>query len=103
MSTPVDPARLKLIRAAVSLNGPDTGNVYRDRADLLAQIDWLNDKLVQAERQLAESGIAAARGHGADLSNCCPVVVYFGNPTDRNDFLALMKEANPNLTPRAVT
>ena len=102
MSARIDPARLEMIRAAATLNDAGAGPVYQDRADLLAHVDWLNERLVQAERELASSGIEAAAAQGADMSACCPVVVYFGNPKDRDDFIVLMQAANPNLTSRAV-
>ena len=103
MSAPIEPARFEMIRAAAEFNTPSGAQpVYQDRADLVAHVDWLAEKLEQAERALAESGNRAAAQHGADMSRCSPIVLYFPDAKARADFIEFMREANPNLTPRAV-
>jgi hypothetical protein len=99
MSAPIDPARLELIRSAVEFTrAPYAPSVFRDRADLLTHVDWLNDRLVQAERALAQAGTDLA----PELAKCPAVVLYFGNSKDLDDFAELMRQAKPDLIARPV-
>lgn len=43
-------------------------------------------------------------GRNADktLENTLPLVLYFGNDTDRNEFIAAIHEAKPNMTVRKI-
>lgn len=100
----IDPARLEMIRAGVELTGNMTAPpaVYQDRADLLAHVDWLNDRLVQAELAIAKAGVKAAARHGADMSICAACVLYFPTHADREEFVRLMQEAKPSMISRSV-
>jgi hypothetical protein len=104
MSAAIDPARLEMIRAGVELtsNMTEPPAVYQDRADLLAHVDWLNERLVQAELAIRQTGIDAAAQHGADMSACAACVLYFPTMQEREEFVRVMQEAKPNMVSRPV-
>lgn len=96
----ISAARLEAIRAAVALNPGREGDApaYHDRRELLAEFDRLTDLLTRAEASMAANGVR----HEPRFASCLPLVIYFAKDLDREEFIALMHQAKPNMTMRKV-
>ena len=84
-----------------------TGDILRLRDRCQKVYDKIRSDAMLRQGSPADSlveFVISERGRAADpaLDQALPLVLYFGTPEDRDEFMALMREAKPNMVTRAM-